>query len=137
MDIAQIAEKLEGGGRDVLASLLADPVEIRHVPPLVHDGAIPRDSVLKGVEGEDAAFRAGIANFRRTIRTEVNGNVIRSRSRIQGTLGVDTVDLQLPIDYTVKNGQIVSMIVEINDDARAVLGAALKAGGFAPPTTPS
>ena len=139
--VEEIADRMRVAAEDpersqqTLASLFAEQVELRHVPPSSSDGPIP-GALLSEVSRREveASGRALVGPVERESEITVEGDAIRVRSRIAGVLADgSTVDLRTNTVFTVTDGAITALQSDMDAASMATWGKALVAGGFEVP----
>ena len=134
----EVADRMRAAGDDpvrsqqTLASLFAEQVELRHVPPSSSDGPIPGALLAEVSRREvEASGRALVGPVARESEITVEGDAIRVRNRIAGTLADgSTVELRTNTLFTVTDGAITALQSDMDAASMAMWGKALAAGGF-------
>ena len=120
---------------DLLASLFAETVELRHVPPSPSDGPIP-GSVLSAVSGGEVAALARAMPDAEHGDSEitVEGDAVRVRGRTSGTLADGTrVDVETNTLFTIADGAIVALQSDMDPSSVEAWKQVLAAGSFEVP----
>jgi len=135
MGVDEIAAAMRVAGADrrrsqeLLASLFADQVAIRHVPPAPTDTMVPRDVIVDVAAREVAALARALPDAEHgDADVTVEGDTVRVRSRTIGTLRDGTpIDVLTNTCFTVAGGRIVALQSEMDaasaDAWRTVLAA--------------
>jgi ketosteroid isomerase-like protein len=133
VDEVAAAMRVAGGDRrrsqELLASLFADQVAIRHVPPAPTDSLVPRDVIVDISAREVAALARAMPDAEHgDADVTVEGDAVRVRSRTSGTLRDGTpIDVLTNTSFTVADGRIVALQSEMDaasaDAWRTVLAA--------------
>ena len=122
--------------RDLLVSLFADTVELRHEPPRPSDGPIP-GSLLGEVSGRevDALARAMPEAEHCASEVTIEGNAVRVRVRTTGTLADGTpIDVETNTRFTIADGVIVGLQSDMDAASAEAWKKVLAAGSFEVPT---
>ena len=134
----QIADQIRGASHDphvsceVLASLFASEVELRHSPPGPNDGPISGSLLADVARREvDALLRAVPDARHDEPDITVQGDVIVVRRRTRGSLpdGSD-VELSTNTVMSIAEGSIVSLESDMSPDEVRAWQRVLAAGGF-------
>ena len=137
----EVAERMRAAADDpvrsqeTLASLFAEQVELRHVPPSSSDGAILGALLAEVSRREvEASGRALVGPVERESEITVEGDAIRVRNLIAGALADgSTVELRTNTLFTVTDGAITALQSDMDAASMATWGKALAAGGFEVP----
>jgi len=136
--VSEIAERMRAAAHDpvasveLVASLLAPSIELRHDPPGANDGQIPGHVLAETSRREVEAVSRVLPNgFERTSDITVEGDAIRVRNRVSGTLSDGSpVEVQTNTLFTVANGAIVGLRAEMDAANTERWRALLTGGGF-------
>ena len=141
-DAERIADQLRAessapqqGGPSVMASLYADPIELRHRPPRRADGLIEA-SLLRDISVADMAAVSRGLNDRvfESPRITVEGSSIRIQSTMRGTLASgDPIKVDNDVLLEVRDGKIVALDAHRDEESWAQWFKVLEAGDFDPP----
>ena len=140
--VTDIAEEMRavaedrGKSRDLLVSLLAETVELRHVPPSPSDGPIPA-SLLSDVSGREVAALARALPDAEQSDSEVTveDDAVRVRVRTTGTLADGTpIDVVTNTLFTIADGAITSLQSDMDPASVEAWKQVLAAGSFEAPT---
>jgi len=118
--------------QELLASLFAEQVELRHVPASPNDGpiagALLATVARREVEAMPRAFDGEVGH---DTDIAVEGETIRVRGRVTGTLrDGSTVELRTNTLHTIAGGQIVALESDMDPDSLATWQRVLAAGGM-------
>ena len=139
--VADIAEEMRAvatdraKSRDLLVSLFADTVELRHVPPSPSDGPIP-GRVLSDVSGREVAALARALPDAEHGGAEVTveGDAVRVRVRTSGVLADGTrIDVETNTRFTIADGAIVALQSDMDAGSAEAWKKVLAAGSFEAP----
>lgn len=135
---ATIAEQLRTAGSnrgELMATLYADQVDLRHVPPLATDGPIPGRLLAEVSLREVAAVEKALADRTEASEIAVEGeDGIRLIGRTTGTMADGTeVDVTTRVLLTVAAGRVVGLEADLDELSMASWGKVLLAGGFEVP----
>jgi hypothetical protein len=137
-DVAEIAARLRavaedrGRSQQLLASLFATSVELRHDPPHPSDGPVAGALLAEISRREVEAADRALVDLRSESDVDVESNDgIRLRVRTTGAFADGrTVDVQIHTRLTVADGSVVALQADMDDAAMAAWGEVLVAGGF-------
>jgi ketosteroid isomerase-like protein len=127
-EIAARLQQAEDAGKPALGELLAEKVEVRHVPALEMDGFFDREPLLAGGDSEHDVFKKVMPDFVSTTTyaargdDEVVGTVEARGTLPDGSVLAQTTEMVL----TLIDGQITRMTSYINTDNLARLMKALQ-----------
>ena len=134
---SEIADRMRAVAADrvqaqqLLASLFAESIELRHEPGLPSDGPIPGRVLAEVSRREVEAAGRAMPDMTSETQIEVEGDGIRMQSRTTGTLADGTrVDVHTESLLTVANGEITGLRARLDETSMAAWGAVLVAGGF-------
>ena len=139
--VTDIAEEMRavaedrGKSRDLLVSLFAETVELRHVPPSPSDGPIP-GSLLSDVSGREVAALARALPDAEQGDSEVTveDDAVRVRVRTTGTLADGTpIDVVTNTLFTIADGAIVGLQSDMDPASVEAWKQVLAAGAFEAP----
>ena len=139
--LADIADEMRAVAQDrtksrnLLASLFAETVELRHVPPSPSDGPIP-GSLLSEVSGREVVALARALPDAEHGGTEVTveGDAVRVRVRTTGALADGTpIDVETNTLFTIAGGAIVGLQSDMDPASATAWKQVLAAGSFEVP----
>ena len=121
--------------RDLLASLFAETVELRHVPPSPSDGPIPGRVLAAVAGGEVAALARAMPDAEHgDSEITVEGDAVRVRGRMSGTLGdLTRIDVETNTLFTIADGAIVALQSDMDAGSVESWQKVLAAGSFEVP----
>jgi ketosteroid isomerase-like protein len=124
--------------RELLASLFAENVELRHVPARPSDGPIAGSFLAEVSRREVEALPRALHDVvHDEAEIAVEGDAIRVRGRTSGTLPVGTtIDVRTNTLLTIADGAIVALQSDMDAPSTEAWQKVLVAGGFeVPPRT--
>jgi len=142
--VNEIAERMRTAADDpvrsvaLLGSLFASSVDLHHDPPGPNDGPIPGAVLAETSRREvEAVGRLLPDGFARTSHIAVEGEAIRVRNRLSGTLADGSpIEVETNTLFSVAEGAIVGLRAEMDATTTERWREILSGGGFAPRTEP-
>jgi hypothetical protein len=118
--------------QQLMTSLYAEQLELRHVPPLQSDGPIASGLLVEISQREVAAAEKAFSDRpERTSDITVEGDGIRVRSLTRGQLRDGSfVEMRSNTLFTVKGGVIVGLMSDMDPASMTTWARVLSAGGF-------
>ena len=126
---AEVARQLDAAfnagperARQAIGGLLADTVELNHVPPRQPDGIVDGKRLAESTDKEAAAIGRAISDERYSdIEVAVDGDQVRVTGNLLGSLATGRmVRLPMQMRCTIGDGQIVAITHVMDGDAMNV-----------------
>jgi hypothetical protein len=117
-------------GRRSVWTYFAPTIDIRHQPPLPHDGPTPATVVEEQSVAEFASYKRVLAGFREENAIRVDGNRVVCDLVLIGT-AADGTELRAPVRQvlTVEDGLVTASEVSLDPEVLAKLVAIVRPGG--------
>jgi hypothetical protein len=116
---------------ELMVSLMAPEVEVRHDPPVDFDTTHPREMLGAHRANEIAALSKALTDYQEIATVSARGDEVVVDKTVSGTFpGGETVSATYELVYTIHDGQIVAALGNMDPGAGDAMRRMLEAGGF-------
>jgi len=116
---------------ELMVAYMAPEVEVRHDPPVDFDTKHPREMLAAHRANEIAALSKGLVDYQEIATVSARGDEVVVDKTVSGRLADgESVSASYQLVYTIRDGEIVAALGNMDSGAGDAMRRMLEAGGF-------